>query len=209
MSLDDSTFDQVFTGADSRFVGSDGVEEPLAVHHWVAEASPADLELFVDPCTGPTVDVGCGPGRLVQALVDRGVDALGVDTSRAAIRLARRRGALVVRRDVFDRLPGEGLWSHALLADGNIGIGGRPDRLLSRVGALLAPGGTLLVEVGEHGRGVVQESRRLNVDGRLSPPFRWAVVGLDAVPALAEAAHLTHVDTLHAADRRVAVLRRH
>ena len=52
----------------------------------------------------------------------------------------------MVRRDVFGPLPGEGTWRHVLLADGNIGIGGDPLRLLRRAARLLRPGGTVLVE---------------------------------------------------------------
>lgn len=205
-------FSQVFAdalrGVPCSVEGIDDGEEVLPVHAWTQPVTDSDRAVLAH-CLGATIDVGCGPGRMSAHLHQNGQAVLGVDIVHEAVAQTRDRGVPAVRRNVFDPLPGEGRWDTALLADGNIGIGGRPDRLLSRVGALLAPGGTLLVEVGEHGRGVVQESRRLNVDGRLSPPFRWAVVGLDAVPALAEAAHLTHVDTLHAADRRVAVLRRH
>jgi SAM-dependent methyltransferase len=207
MTLDESLFDPVFTSQDSHFVDDLGTEERLAVHRWSADADEPDHVLFVDPCTGPTLDLGCGPGRLVQALLARGIDALGVDTSRSALGLARARGSAVVRRDLFDRLPGEGLWHHALLADGNIGIGGRPERLLARVARLLAPGGTALVEVQESG-GVVRETRRLRVDGTLGQPFEWAVVGLDALPGLADHARLEHTRTLHAGGRWVAELRR-
>ena len=52
----------------------------------------------------------------------------------------------MVRRDVLGPLPGEGTWDHVLLADGNIGIGGDPLRLLHRAAHLLRPGGTVLVE---------------------------------------------------------------
>jgi hypothetical protein len=34
----------------------------------------------------------------------------------------------MVQADLFGPLPGEGSWSHVLLADGNIGIGGDPGR---------------------------------------------------------------------------------
>jgi len=43
-----------------------------------------------------------------------------------------------VRRSVFDALPAEGRWHTALLADGNVGIGGDPIRLLSRLRGLIA-----------------------------------------------------------------------
>ena len=43
------------------------------------------------------------------------------------------RGVAAIRRNVFDALPGEGRWRTALLADGNIGIGGDPAALLRRL----------------------------------------------------------------------------
>ena len=45
------------------------------------------------------------------------------------------------------RCPTPGRWRSALLLDGNIGIGGRPARLLARIASLLAPGGAILVEL--------------------------------------------------------------
>jgi hypothetical protein len=58
---------------------------------------------------------------------------LGVDVSPAAVARAKGAGGAVLRRSVFDRLPAEGRWGTALLADGNIGIGGDPHALLRRV----------------------------------------------------------------------------
>ena len=64
---------------------------------------------------GPTIDLGCGPGRLVARLIERGVPALGVDQSATAVGLARRSGAPALRRDVFEPLPGTGRWQTVLL----------------------------------------------------------------------------------------------
>ncbi len=51
--------------------------------------------------------------------------------------LARSCGALALHRDVFATVPGTGDGGRgSLLADGNIGIGGDPDALLSRVAEL-------------------------------------------------------------------------
>ena len=55
-------------------------------------------------------------------------------------------------RDVFGPLPGEGRWDTALLADGNIGIGGDPVALLARVRELLAPEGRVVVDLAAPGR---------------------------------------------------------
>ena len=112
----------------------------LPTERWRAEPSPGD-ELLLRHCAGPTLDIGCGPGRLTAALQERGVPALGTDVSPVAVRLTRAAGAMAVRRDVFERQPGEGRWRHALLADGNIGIGGDPVRLLRRVRSVLGGAG--------------------------------------------------------------------
>ena len=168
-------------GGELVVVGDDGVAERHDVARWAADADATDRRLLAR-CPGATLDVGCGPGRLVAALGRRGVPALGVDVSAAAVALALARGASALRRDVLlDPLPGEGRWACALLADGNVGIGGRPASLLWRVAALLAPGGVLLAEVDP--RDVDRRGRRriLCPDGRLSAPFPWAVLGAPAL----------------------------
>lgn len=170
-------------GAPARLERCDGVVSDLATDRWRAVADPVDGRLL-DRCAGPTIDLGCGPGRLVLALLHRGVPALGVDRSAAASRLCRRRGAPMVRGDVFDALPGEGTWGHALLADGNIGIGGDPLRLLSRAAALLRPGGTVLVEADPR-PGLWRGTARVRTAAGRGAPVLWACAGVDALTDLA------------------------
>lgn len=203
-----SVFDDLFSAGAGRFVRDDGNIEHLAVHQWAGDTDDADRHLFIEQCGGPTLDIGCGPGRLVGELVNRRIPALGIDVSREAIRRARIRGALALRLDVFDDVPGTGHWNHALLADGNIGIGGDPVRLLTRVGDLLGPGGTVVVEVHPLGTGIVRDRRRLWVEGQMSPAFDWAVVGLDAIDEVARDADLTVVDVRAAAGRHAVSLSR-
>lgn len=153
----------------------------LPVDRWRARWHPGD-EVLVDACAGPTLDLGCGPGRLTAALAERGVPALGVDLSPVAVALTRDRGAPAVRRDVFARLPGEGRWHHSLLADGNIGIGGNPATLLRRVRELLCHGGTALVELDRPGTGLRRRRVRVTEAGRPSGAwFAWAWLGVDAL----------------------------
>jgi len=161
---------------------------------------------LVDRCAGATLDVGCGPGRLTAALAGRGVDALGVDIAPAAVRLARRRGVTALRRSVFHTLPAEGHWRHVLLADGNIGIGGDPVRLLRRCAGLTAPGGTILVELDPPGSPTGAATLRLRYAGRQSAPFRWAYVAADALPAAAERAGLAILENWTEAGRWFAAL---
>jgi len=188
-------FDLALTGAPALLVGDDGRMLPAAITRWHAPADGEDGWL-VDRCTGPTVDLGCGPGRLVAELMGRGVPVLGVDCSRRAVRECHSRGGPVLHRDIFARLPDEGRWHHALLADGNIGIGGDPLLLLKRCAALVRPGGTVLVETASEtdapGSGLWRGAARLHdTDGDPPGPcFPWAVLGLGALVVLAGHADL-------------------
>ena len=138
---------------------ADGSRKPLPVDGWLSE-SPGDKSIL-DRCEGPTLDIGSGPGRLTVALAERGIPALGIDITPYAVDLARSSGALVMQRDVFDRVPGTGRWTTVLLADGNIGIGGDPAALLRRVAELLAPQGRALVELEPPGSPLRREQVRL------------------------------------------------
>ena len=200
------SFDAAFAGGLVEMLDHTGSDAPLHVERWAGRASADDHALFVDGCSAPTIDLGCGPGRLVRALLERGLSALGVDSSAEAVRLARGHGLPVLRRDIFDPVPREGEWSHALLADGNIGIGGSPVRLLRRTRSILGPGGRLHVELHEPGLGITCGWRQFRVDGHLGPRFPWAAVGIDAIGDLARRAGLVHTDSLAHSDRHVAVL---
>ena len=126
---------------------------PTAVpaNRWRLDADAGDRALL-SRCQGATVDIGCGPGRMTYALMRQGVKAMGIDVVDEAVRQARERGAPALLRDVFGRLPGEGRWETALLADGNIGIGGDPVRLLRRVHDVIARDGRVVVDLAEPGR---------------------------------------------------------
>ena len=162
---------------------ADGSASPLDLRSWCAPR-PGDDELLA--AAGSSVlDIGCGPGRLTAALTRQGRMAMGIDISTGAVQLARATGALALHRSVFARLPGTGRWQTALLADGNIGIGGDPVRLLARVRDLLAPEGTALVELDQHGTGRTVVVRLENDEGDTSGWFRWAHVGPLGLEALA------------------------
>jgi SAM-dependent methyltransferase len=180
-----AAFDAALDGRSTTLLDSDGEQVDLPVRRWSGQAD-ADDAWLLERCTGPTVDLGCGPGRLLVGLACRGVPALGVDHSTVAQAQCRARGVVMVRRDVFARVPGEGRWGHVLLADGNIGIGGDPVRLLMRAAGLLAPGGTLLVETDpepeRHWRGWV----RVRTPTGFGPSARWARVGSGVLGRMAE-----------------------
>lgn len=183
----------------------------LPLKRWAGghRACPADRladDRILASCTGPTLDLGCGPGRLTATLHARGTIALGVDTSAAAVNWTRRRGGTALRQDIFAPLPDTGGWAQVLLADGNIGIGGDPLRVLHRVRELLAPGGIVIVEVDPPGTGLRREWLRWETEHAVSAWFPWARIDPITLTALAAVAgiHVVQVDQL--ADRHVVAL---
>jgi SAM-dependent methyltransferase len=187
-----------------------GRERRVDASGWCRPHLPGDAGLL-GRCAGPTLDVGCGPGRLTAALHRAGVPALGIDVSRAAVRLARRRGATALRRDVFGALPGR--WRHLLLADGNIGIGGDPAALLRRCRALLTDDGRIHAELAAPGtRTWAGDAALRSTGGATHPPtgsaaaFRWAEVATDDVRDVAAPAGLRVAETWTEAGRWFATL---
>ncbi len=165
----------------------DGSLLPLEVERWCAGADAADRSVLRH-CTGPVLDIGCGPGRMVAELASHGRPVLGIDPSPAAVARTRRTGGTALRRSVFDPLPAEGRWESALLMDGNIGIGGDPEALLARVHALVVGGGRLLVEAAASDVEEQMAVRLDDGDGGLSPAFPWARLGRTALRRRAERA---------------------
>jgi SAM-dependent methyltransferase len=205
----------VYDGALRRAAG--GRSARLTVRHgrggersidpalWCRPHLPGDAGLLAR-CSGPTLDIGCGPGRLTGALNRIGCPALGIDISAEAVRLARLRGATALRRDVFRPLPGHGRWRNLLLADGNIGIGGEPGTLLRRCRELLGPQGRLHAEVAAPGTPSWAGVATLHAADGPAAAFRWATVAADDLAAVAAGAGLRVVTTWKEATRWFATL---
>jgi SAM-dependent methyltransferase len=174
---------------------------------WTDEADAVDRAVLLR-CRAPVLDIGCGPARHVLALAERGIPALGIDLTPYVVEWARRRGAAVLERCVFDRVPGCGRWRTALLLDGNVGIGADPANLLRRVTELVAPDGVVLVEVDCAPRPLGTTRARLELQGRAGPWFAWTGVDADALIEHADAAGLATSDRWAVGERCFVELRR-
>jgi SAM-dependent methyltransferase len=179
--------DGLTAGGELRLRLSDGTTTPLALGRWLGAPDETDERLLAT-ARGPVLDVGCGPGRHLHALAKRGVFALGVDLSPVAVTLARSRGVTAIVGSIFDEVPGAGTWRTALLLDGNIGIGGDPTRLLTRLRALLAAESEVLVELDPPDTTSATLKARLEGRDQASAWFSWARVARDDICAPARAA---------------------
>ena len=192
---------------EARFRLAGGSAHKLPLRRWLAPVDAADRAVLAH-AAAPVLDLGCGPGRHLAALAAAGHDGLGLDLSPVAVRLARARGAEAILRDVFAEVPHAGTWATALLLDGNIGIGGAPQALLARACALVAPGGTVLVETGPPSAPTRRLRVRLESHAAISPWFGWATVGALGIESLARAAGLEPRATIEAEGRWFARLER-
>lgn len=200
-------YDRALDGERCWLRHDDGRLHRLPVHSWFGHSSDQTFDAaVVDLCDGPTIDLGCGPGRLVAHLIRRGIPALGVDQSATAVRLARRNGAPALLRDVFDPLPATGRWRTVLLADGNVGLAGDPLRVLRRAAELMSRGGRCVVEFDPGVAGVRSSWVRLESSRSIGPWFRWAAVGADCAAALADEVGLALASIHPIGDRVVATL---
>lgn len=185
----------------------DGTVLQLPIDRYLRPADATD-ERVLNGLRGPVLDVGCGPGRHLRALAARGVFALGVDLSPVAVSLAVDGGARAIVADIFAEIPGGGSWRSALLLDGNVGIGGSPVRLLSRIGALLGISGELLVELEPPGAVTCLTRARLESEDRVSAWFPWARVAAPAIGVIAQAGGFRAVETWNLSGRWFGRLRR-
>jgi SAM-dependent methyltransferase len=209
---DDVSFSQLFThalrGVPCQVLGLDGGPTELPVGDWTRTADAAD-DALLQHCRGTTLDVGCGPGRLAARLAEVGTPVLGIDVVHEAVLQTRARGVEAIHASVHDPLPDEGTWGTALLADGNVGIGGDPVALLERLRGVLAPTGRVVVELAPPGVDTSTRWAWLEAGGARSRPFRWSVVGVDGILDLArETRFAVTTRTPFGAGRWLAVLER-
>ncbi|HEY1840225.1 MAG TPA: methyltransferase domain-containing protein [Mycobacterium sp.] len=189
-----------------------GDRRELPMARWMGglETTPQDRladEHMLRHCSSrPTLDLGCGPGRFTASLQQRGLPALGVDSSAAAVEMTRRRGGTAIHRDLFAPLPAEGSWEQILLTDGNIGIGGNPVQTLRRAADILAQDGIVVVEIDSPTTVSCYEWLRWETEHYLGHWFPWSRVGAATLGDIARAAGFCVTQIINIHNRVIAVL---
>jgi glycosyltransferase A (GT-A) superfamily protein (DUF2064 family)/SAM-dependent methyltransferase len=204
--LFDAAYAGMITVSSAAQLGIDDQPLPLEVSRWAGAADEIDM-LVVARCEPPVIDLGCGPGRMVQALTESGRAALGVDMSAVAVAMSMARGGPALRRRIDEPLPAEGRWGTALLMDTNVGLGGDVAALLARCTRLVVPGGLIICEVDKVSERHEVHSVVLNTEHATSPPLAWSRIGTSALIKLAKSLDLLLLEEWTSGDRAFVALR--
>lgn len=96
------------------------------------------------------LDLACGPGRHLTALVRSGASVVGLDLSRALLQAARRRGAGTLVRGDMRRLPFRARAFDAVLnlftSFGYFAADAEHEAVLAEVARVLRPGGRFVLD---------------------------------------------------------------
>jgi SAM-dependent methyltransferase len=128
---------------------------------------------------GRVLDVGCGAGRAVLYLQERGVDVTGIDNSPLAVTVCRRRGAVNVEVRSITRLRGLGKFDTILMLGSGFGLFGSRDRarrLLRTMRGMTSPRGRVVAATRDpHMSGHDDDARYMAMNrhrGRMPGQFR-------------------------------------
>jgi SAM-dependent methyltransferase len=172
---------------------SNGSLREFEVNRWLSDADDVDLRIL-ERVRGPVLDIGCGPGRHVEALTQRGIDALGMDLTPDFVDFAQRSQRPVVLHSIFDPVPRGAQWNWVLMLDGSIGIGGDPVALLHRVRCLLAAGGKVLIETEPPDQRSERLAMVIQTDSGSDSWFDWATLSTSDAERVAQTARFVLAD---------------
>jgi SAM-dependent methyltransferase len=117
----------------------------LPPEQWPAKDQEALAEVL-----GRTLDIGCGGGRFLIPLQERGHDVVGIDVSPLSLEVCRQRGGRDLREMSITKVDGRVGPIDTILMMGNnfclFGNPGRARRLLRRFHRLTSPQGRIVAE---------------------------------------------------------------
>jgi malonyl-CoA O-methyltransferase len=123
------------------------------------------LSLLPDVRSLAALDAGCGSGRYLKALQDRGAVAMGVDLSDAMLARARTIGSRIVRADLC-ALPFEAQSLDLVVCGLALGDVAALDAAIAEMARVLRPGGTVIYSVVHPAGAAAGWSRTFESNGR-------------------------------------------
>lgn len=129
------------------------------------------LTLLPDVCGQTALDAGCGSGRYLRELGDRGARVIGVDLSSAMLERARETTKRIARADIR-ALPFDGMTIDLVVCGLALGDIAELELALSEIARVLRPGGLVIYSVVHPSGGEAGWSRTFESDGR-----QWAIDG--------------------------------
>jgi SAM-dependent methyltransferase len=132
---------------------------------------------------GRVLDVGCGAGRCLLYLQQKGLDVMGIDVSPLAVKVCKIRGIKNVRVLSITRVSSKlGFFDTILMFGGSFGLFGCPERAkwqLKRFHKITSERGRIIALTCDPYRAVSQESkqyRKFNKKrGRMPGQFRFRI----------------------------------
>jgi SAM-dependent methyltransferase len=155
---------------------------------------------------GRVLDIGCGAGRCLLYLKEKGLKGVGIDISPLAIKVCRERGLKDVHARSITKIgPGMGLFDTIIMMGNNFGLFGsfaRARRLLRVMHRMTTPGARIIAEsmvpeatdIPEHKAYHRRNRRRGRMPGQIrirvrfrackSPWFDYLLVSVDEMRAI-------------------------
>jgi len=145
---------------------------PPRPHNPLMELEHATVLTLLPDVRGLTVlDAGCGSGRYLRALGDRGARVIGMDLSTAMLEQARTTTRRITRADVR-ALPFGGMTIDLAVCGLALGDIAELELALAEIARALRPGGRVVYSVVHPAGEAAGWSRTFESDGR-----QWAIVG--------------------------------
>jgi malonyl-CoA O-methyltransferase len=131
----------------------------------------AVLALLPDVRGQMALDAGCGSGRYLRELVDRGARATGIDLSPAMLKRARETTARLARADIR-ALPFDTMTMDLVVCGLALGDFAELELALTEIARVVRPRGSVIYSVVHPGGEAAGWSRTFERDGR-----QWAIDG--------------------------------
>jgi malonyl-CoA O-methyltransferase len=139
---------------------------PPRAHNRLMEVEQAAVLSLLPDVRGLTaLDAGCGSGRYLQALQDRGAVAIGIDLSSAMLEHAREVGSRIARADLC-ALPFDAMSLDLVVCGLALGDVAELELALAEVARILRPGGRVSYSVVHPAGAAAGWSRTFEANGR-------------------------------------------